>query len=754
MAEGRGRRSMMAAVAVAATVAVGAVAVAMPAAAPLPAAGPASRPYEGPPIATPDAERCDWLDTSVCLYPFPNDFYTAPDASTATGKRIAFDADSMPRNQAGRPIEASDYNRLDGFSPGSMIVVRVPGLETRRAFRRTGAVPQGNIGRFDDPAQPVVVINARTGKRHPIWAEIDSNPADPADRTLIVRPAVNFREGQRYVVALRRLRSAEGRLLRPPAAFRVYRDRLITEQPEVEARRAGFERIFASLRRAEIPRRNLYLAWDFTVRSERSLSAAMLRIRDDAFAQLGDANLRNLKVEGDPPSFEVTEVTDFAPAENELIARIVRGSYQIPCYLDTDSCSSTGSRFNYGADGLPSQMGAGTDGANVAEAEFTCLIPRSAVDGDRPRRARPSLYGHGLLGSQGEVDAGNVQAMAAEHGFVFCATDWFGFATQNVQNILLILQDLSNFPLLADGTQQGFLNFLYLGRAMIHPGGFSSDPAFHVDGTAATRSVIDTRRLFYDGNSQGGILGGGLTAMAPDFNRAVLGVPAMNYSTLLRRSVDFEPYAEGSFGGVVCEAAGLPICPIDDTPLGLYDNYPNELERPLLFALIQMLWDPAEANGYAQHITTDPLADTPRHKVLLHVAFGDHQVANVAAEVEARTVGARLYRPALVRGRYKQARPFWGLASVPRFPWRGSAIVYWDGGPLGFEGGTASPPNANLPPRPPRYGEDPHSYPRSDELARRQKAAFLAIGGKLVNPCRANRRPRPCFANDWPGPGG
>lgn len=33
---------------------------------------------------------------------------------------------------------------------------------------------------------------------------------------------------------------------------------------------------------------------------------------------------------------------------------------------------------------------------------------------------------------------------------------------------------------------------------------------------------------------------------------------------------------------------------------------------------------------------------TPRHRALLHAAFGDYQVANVAAEVEARTVGAAL----------------------------------------------------------------------------------------------------------------
>jgi hypothetical protein len=35
-------------------------------------------------------------------------------------------------------------------------------------------------------------------------------------------------------------------------------------------------------------------------------------------------------------------------------------------------------------------------------------------------------------------------------------------------------------------------------------------------------------------------MGGALTALAPDFTKSVLGVPGMNYSTLLNRSVDWE----------------------------------------------------------------------------------------------------------------------------------------------------------------------------------------------------------------------
>ena len=165
----------------------------------------------------------------------------------------------------------------------------------------------------------------------------------------------------------------------------------------------------------------------------------------------------------------------------------------------------------------------------------------------------------------------------------------FGMSGPDIPNTGAILGDLSRFPTLTDRLQQAMVNFLLLGRTMIHPDGFASHPAFRDAGGA----LIDTRRLFYSGGSQGGIAGGALTAVAPDFTRSMLIVPAMNYSLLLTRSIDFDPFAAV-----------------------LYPNYPDELQRPLLLALIQMLWDRGEPNGYAQHMTDDPYPNTPRHTVI------------------------------------------------------------------------------------------------------------------------------------------
>ena len=96
----------------------------------------------------------------------------------------------------------------------------------------------------------VAVLDAETGRRWPIWVEIDSNATDPSKRALEIHPAVNFASGHRYIVALRNLRNAAGERIEAPSAFRYYRDRVHSKQPEVEARRKHFESVFKSLKRA------------------------------------------------------------------------------------------------------------------------------------------------------------------------------------------------------------------------------------------------------------------------------------------------------------------------------------------------------------------------------------------------------------------------------------------------------------------------------------------------------------------------
>jgi hypothetical protein len=629
------------------------------------------------------ASRCDVLDAAKCLLPFPNDWFTTQDGTTDTGRRVSLAAASMPANKDGVHIDPTEWNRNDGFSPGSAILAFVPNLD----LVKTGAAPITDIGRSLDPNQPIVLLDADTGQRWPFFAELDAQ-ADPSTaRMLIIRPARNLTEGHRYIVALRDLRDGSGSRIAAGRGFQLYRDGIPTFSSVIENRRAHMDSIFRSLGHVGVGRSDLDLAWDFTVASGRNLSERLLHIRDDAFAGLRSGT----------PAFAVTETVDNVSAD---IFRRVTGTFDVPNYLT--GTGAPGSVFNNGPDGLPRRNGTFT-------ASFICNIPRAATaNGSDPvHPARAGVYGHGLLGSNGEVNAGNVQAMSNEHNFVFCATKWSGFANDDIATAVSALQDFSNFPKMADRTQQGILNFLFLAKLMRSPGGFVSHPSFQAG--AAHTPVVDTSEVFYDGNSQGAIIGGAATAVSNQWRRAVLGVPGMNYSTLLQRSVDFDTY----------KAILAPA-------------YPDELDRLLSLSIVQMLWDRAEADGYAQHMTSQPYKNTPAHTVLLHVAFGDHQVANVTAEVEARTIGAWVRQPALAPGRDSAVVPFWGIPAIAQFPFNGSALVMWDSG-------TPTPPDANLPPR---DGGDPHEKPRAQVPARLQKSEFLRTNGTLVEVCGT----APCLA--------
>src|SRR5918997_5337788 len=107
------------------------------------------------------SKRCDFTDPAVCLYPWPNDLFTKSDATTSTGKRLHLRRASMVRNKDGIPIDPTDINRADGFSPGSALLTKVPGLDTPEAALASKLPPPTNLGAGLAKGSPVVVINAR-----------------------------------------------------------------------------------------------------------------------------------------------------------------------------------------------------------------------------------------------------------------------------------------------------------------------------------------------------------------------------------------------------------------------------------------------------------------------------------------------------------------------------------------------------------------------------------------------------------------
>jgi hypothetical protein len=711
----------------------------------------------------PARATCDPLDPAICLQPFPDNYYTRPDASTPTGLRLDFPLAGMSANKAGVPVDPTDINRGDGFSPGSLIVTKILGVDSPAAFENTGFVPETNLRDYSRPDQPVVVYDTTTHERWPIWAELDSNPTtvapyqaadgigginlNPSNTgpvNLIVRPAKNFTPGHTYVVAFRDLKDAAGGPVEAQAPFKTCRDGLPTDDPALLYRCDELDRnVFPELANDGISRKRLYLAWDFTIASERSTTGRALQIRNDAFRRLGDTDLADRSLGGSAsPTVEVTHAcgggyTDCStsagdglpPQPGPGVYRYVDGFIKdVPCYLNQNGCPPT-SYFDFNPDGTVK-----FNPSFTTDVPFRCLIPASANDGGTAEPGRVGLFGHGLLGSYAQLSF--MADLADRNDQTWCATNWFGFSAPDlVVGVLPTMSDLSLFHKVVDRMQQGFVNFMMLGRAAIHPDGMATQPEFQIGGT----SVIDVSqgeetRLLYMGISQGAVMGGALTALEPDVDESVLAVPGMNYSTLLRRSVDFDSYAE------------LP-------GLGLWANYPDESIRPLGLGLVQLMWDRGETDGYAANLMAGhELPDTPPHQVLLQLAVGDQQVSNVAAEVEARTIGAKLYSPAVNPGRHWDVDPFMGITQVEPPIANGNTMVYYDGGPPSFFGtigqGSEVEPALNVPPRPEwGFGRDAHYYPWQSVDGREQESSFLAGDG--VSACQSGGY---CYSNGWTGP--
>ncbi|MDX1669969.1 MAG: hypothetical protein R3194_11170, partial [Limnobacter sp.] len=348
--------------------------------------------------------------------------------------------------------------------------------------------------------------------------------------------------------------------------------------------------------------------------------------------------------------------------------RTINGSIDVPCYLNTPGCAPAGSLVyqpdtsGFYGDGLPDAVP-----MSIMKATFTCRVPKSIFDytenngvleynyNDVTHPARVSLYGHGLLGSKGEVNNGtHVKWASREANLMFCAMNWTGFATEDVGTAVAGLVDMNNFPRFIDRQLQGMLNWLVLQEAIVAApgkGGFADQDAFKVNGELVYQlDYTDTGEtqggIFYDGNSQGGIMGGALVAVSPRICKGILGVPGMNYSTLLRRSKDFQaerPIEEGVQQTATSGDLAVGYSDAFDT------SYDEPMDQAFLMSLIQMIWDRGETNGYAKFLS--PGNALPSHPItgatpgeaqcdkdlLLHVAFGDHQVTHTSAEVMART---------------------------------------------------------------------------------------------------------------------
>ena len=605
---------------------------------------------------------CDPLDEGLCALPYPSSYFQV-DADTPSGKQNAFFDESLPMNRDAVRTNPELWNRLDGFSTATPMLAYFDNVSL------DGVVGHDDIGAFMDADVKTIVLNADTMERVAHFVELDETAEDPSERTLIIRPIEPMAYGTRHIIAIRGLTLNGGGDVPVSDAFAALRDGDETDTWDVEGRRDHFDNdIFPALESAGFPRSELQLAWDFTTISQESSIGNIVHMRDDALS----------KLPADGPAYTIddgrTEISDCS-VPGTTIHKTIYGHVNVPLYTDKDG---PGARLNFDDHFLAQQNGS-------TDPEFMIRVPCSLAE--NPTQTPMILqYGHGLLGDLSEARTGWLSSFANDHGYVVFAMTWTGMSELDVGPIVLMLaSDISDFGLLPERCQQGFVEWVY-GLRMMQTS-FVDDPSMLYGDPGAEISLIDGAPIGYYGNSQGAILGGAYTAISPDLERIVLGVGGAPYSLILSRSLDFDPFF-----------------------LVFKQKFIDHRQITLLLVAVQTLWDPAESSGYLHHMTEDPLPGTKTKTVLIQVGRGDAQVSNLGAAVNARSYGATTVAP--------QTREVWGVDEAqPGFS--GSALVEFSYSDVPEE------PFLNLPPE---EGSDTHECPRREPAGQLQIRDFLETG--------------------------
>ncbi len=599
------------------------------------------------PFGNPD---CDPLQPLTCALPFPSSKFLVADATTATGWRVSFGAATLPANSQGAVIDRAAWQRMDGFSVGTSLLVQFPNLDL-------APLPQQKTidKSVDKQSQTVWLELNKDGsvkRRIPHFAELDLQPnnsgsIDPTTQILFVRPSVILDYGTRYVVAFRNLKDTKGQKIARSPAFEALAAGK-TAGTQLAARQARFDEIFAVLAKESVAKEELTLAWDFVTYSSDNVHGKMLEMRDKALAAIGK--------DGAEIKFTSFAAKKDGGTGDPDIAHTLRGTFKAPNFMKLvtiagtpgDSNAITCSRWNTNDQGELVQNG-------WRDAQLWIRIPHSAMDGTPHDLLH---YGHGLNGSGNETYASWAGPNANTRKFIYIANSMIGMSNEDDLVIVQILQNLTHFPCLAERVTAGVVEHLVLERTMKQHGSEILSKALG-DFLKKPTKIASTDKVFWSGNSQGGIYGQTVTAVSQDISRAHLGQAGLNYSLLLERSVDFADFS-----------------------LLLSAFYPNRNEYALLLSIIQMQWDYVDPVSYVRHLEFDPLPNTPKHEALVVVHPGDFQVDAMTMEIAARSG-------------YLKVLPLYGkplpLVAETPYPIKGSAMLAIDFGNAWAIAGNTAP---------------------------------------------------------------
>ncbi len=522
-----------------------------------------------------------------CFFPFPfTQFYRDGHVSVP---------DKVLKNPDGYlPPNLEFINSLDGFSPANQIIFWHP-----LGFSREGLpLPEQTTG----PNSPIQLIELESGERIPVFVEPDAR-ASPPYQVLYIRPLRRMKTQKRYVVVIKNsLKGADGSALDSPVFFEAILKGADIES--MESWKEHFVRIVEFLEKQGIGKDEILVAWDFPTASERKIIGEhMFTVRETIYSMQ------------DKITFVIDSVKDKPYAQSnipdvykELMAKSVSGTFYVPDYRDQ---------------------------SKLVEARFLLNIPKCVFEdtgsgggsgggvggGGGSRRVKPMIFGHGLFGSEEELDSHNLLYSANYFCMPIIATRWVGIDEEARGEIFSMVSKKVAHPLqvierTAFNLKQGHANFLAL-SILVRRKGFW-DIVREAVGGFGTSVDIDHENPVYYGISNGGVQGGVFMTLVRGVKFGVLDVGGSIWMFMLERNRSWDPLRNLAY------------------PKG--DMW--ELEVKKLIAMGQMFFDIVDPITFAPYVTrgSDEFDFEPK-KIIVREALYDEQVANLATRAFASTAG-------------------------------------------------------------------------------------------------------------------
>jgi hypothetical protein len=606
------------------------------------------------------------LSATSAGQPFPTNLYTVPDASEITGLRVDLPTPSCTT----RPSDCADVavlNTLDGFN-----------IQPRISIPFSGPIDLSTVSSSTvflvGPGDDVVGINQAVWEpaTSTLHVESDEQLAQDATYLLVVTKGIRAADGKRIKATFRHdLKHAE----KKDPATKAYRKALLHALPMALAGGAG---------KHDIADASLFTTQSITAVSRKIRAQIQASSPAPATFLLGPGGTRTVFSATTPISWNRQLGSSTLPATTlptaalfvypGSVASVAFGSFASPDYETAAKVIPP-----YGtATGTPSPQG-------TNQIQFTLFVP----GGVAPAGGWPvAIFGHGFTDSKngapwavasslGHAGIATIAINVVGHGFGAAATytattasgpvsfpaggrgiDQDGNGTiDSTEGVNAI--GAQSLVAGRDGLRQTVVDIMQLVREI--------QLGIDVDGNGS--ADLNASRIYYAGQSFGGIYGTQLLGLEPDIRAGVPNVPGGPIIEIARLSPSFRPLVGI---GLISRTPSLYNVLPANAPL--YTNFDENMplrNLPILTdtvpgaSAIQELIDRDE---WAQQ-AGNPAAYAPyiTRPVLIQFARGDKTVPNPTASAILRACGCRA-RATLFRNDLAYAADLGVPKTVPKNP--------------------------------------------------------------------------------------